>query len=153
VKDGAFIEHATPEQIAWAQKGENGYRIDLSRLDQAVDEMCQRLLNKFAECTRYTKQHTNFWKDLAWHQTIGHARDWLAVHYTSWEPLEGMRAFVEKRPADYVGLRRRAAEGGSSEFVWGPYTQTCPSCGAGLLPAAFEYCGLCGAALNGAEAP
>lgn len=153
VKDGAFIEHATPEQIAWAQQGENGYRIDLSRLDQAVDEMCQRLLNKFAECTRYTKQHTNFWKDLAWHQTIGHARDWLAVHYTSWEPLEGMRAFVEKRPADYVGLRRRAAEGASSEFVWGPYTQTCPSCGAGLLPEAFEYCGLCGAALNGAKAP
>jgi len=149
-KDGVFITNATPEQISMAQKGREGYSIDLAKLDEAVDALAQELVDKFAECIRYTKEQTNFWKNLAWHQTIGHARDWLSVHYTSWEPLEGMTAFVEKRPPDYRGLRQRAAEGKSSEFIWGPYTQTCPSCGAKAIPAEFDFCGNCGNELNGA---
>ncbi|MEK6573770.1 MAG: enoyl-CoA hydratase-related protein [Chloroflexota bacterium] len=147
-KDGEFVSRATPEQIAKAQKAQDGYCIDLSKLDEAVNALCEELIQKFPECMRYTKQQTNFWKDLAWHQTIGHARDWLSVHYTSWEPMEGMNAFVEKRPADYVKLRQRAAEGKSSEFMWGAYARECPACGAKYLPDEFEYCGKCGAALN-----
>ena len=115
-KDGEFIDHAAPDQISKAQKGQDGYAIDLSRLDETVNGLCAELIDKFPECTRYTKQQTNFWKDLAWHQTIGHARDWLAIHFASWEPLEGMKAFVEKRPANYRMLRERAAAGQSSEF-------------------------------------
>ncbi len=148
-KDGEFIEHATPEQIKSAQKGKDGLSIDLSLLDERVDALAKELVEKFPECMRYTKQQVNFWKDLAWHQTIGHARDWLSIHYASWEPLEGMGAFVEKRPVDYMKLRQRAAEGKSSEFRWGPYKQTCPACGAGDLPAEFEFCGVCGASLEG----
>jgi enoyl-CoA hydratase/carnithine racemase len=87
-KDGSFITRATPEQIAKAQKGHDGYSIDLSALDEAVNALARELVDKFPECTRYTKQQTNFWKDLAWHQTIGHARDWLSVHFGAWEPLE-----------------------------------------------------------------
>ncbi|HLB49215.1 MAG TPA: enoyl-CoA hydratase-related protein [Anaerolineales bacterium] len=147
-KDGEFVSRATPEQIAKAQKAQDGYCIDLSKLDEAVNALCEELIQKFPECMRYTKQQTNFWKDLAWHQTIGHARDWLSVHYTSWEPMEGMNAFVEKRPADYVKLRQRAAEGKSSEFMWGAYARECPACGAKYLPDEFEYCGKCGAALD-----
>ncbi len=148
-KDGQFIVQATPEQIGKAQKGEDGYSIDLSKLDETVNGLCNELIDKFAECTRYTKANVNFWKDFAWHQTIGHARDWLSIHYTSWEPLEGMNAFVEKRKVDYRGLRERAAAGKSSEFLWGPYARTCPKCGAKHLPDEFEYCGKCGASLNG----
>jgi enoyl-CoA hydratase/carnithine racemase len=148
-KDGQFITRATPEQIGLAQKNVDGYSLDLSRLDQAVETLCQDLIQKFPECVRYTKQQANFWKDFAWHQTIGHARDWLALHYTSWEPLEGMHAFVEKRPADYLKLRQRAAEGKSSEFMWGPYAHECPTCGTKYLPEDFAFCGKCGAALNG----
>lgn len=147
-KDGKFIEKATPEQIKSAQKGKDGFSIDLSLLDESVDALAKELVEKFPECMRYTKQQVNFWKDLAWHQTIGHARDWLSVHYTSWEPLEGMGAFVEKRPVDYMKLRQRAADGKSSEFRWGPYRLTCSACGAGDLPAEFEHCGVCGAALE-----
>lgn len=143
-----FVEHATQDQMDQAQKGQGGYSIDLSRLDEAVDTLCRELIEKFPECMRYTKQQVNFWKDLAWHQTIGHARDWLSTHYTSWEPLEGMGAFVEKRPVDYQKLRRQAAEGGSSEFRWGPYMQSCPHCGARDLPAAFAHCGQCGQLLS-----
>lgn len=152
-KDGQFIERASPEEIARAQKGEGGYAIDLSRLDEAVAELVEKLIRKFPECTRYTKQNVNFWKDFAWHQTIGHARDWLAIHYASWEPLEGMQAFVEKRPANYLGLRELAAEGKSSEFKWGPYSQTCGHCGANGIPAEFKYCGVCGASLNESVQP
>ncbi len=148
-KDGQFVVRATPEQIAKAQKGEDGYSIDLSKLDEAVNALCNELIDKFAECTRYTKANVNFWKNFAWHQTIGHARDWLSIHYTSWEPLEGMNAFVEKRKVDYRGLRERAAAGRSSEFPWGPYARSCPKCGAKYLPDEFEYCGKCGASLNG----
>jgi len=147
-KDGAFISRATPEEITKAQKGQDGYCIDLSKLDEAVNALCEELIQKFPECTRYTKQQVNFWKDFAWHQTVGHARDWLSIHYTSWEPMEGMNAFVEKRPADYIKLRQKAAAGESSEFMWGAYAQSCPSCGTAYLPEAFEFCGKCGAALN-----
>ena len=59
-----------------------------------------------------------------------------------------MTAFVEKRKVDYVGMRERAADPkGSSEFLWGPYANKCPDCGAKGLPSNFEYCGKCGAAL------
>jgi 6-oxocyclohex-1-ene-1-carbonyl-CoA hydrolase len=145
--ENPFESRATPAQVALALKGRDGYSIDLALLDQVVDDLCGQIVNKFFECTRYTKAQVNFWKDLAWHATVGHARDWLSVHYTSLEPHEGMSAFVEKRPADYEGLRRRAAEGGSSEFLWGPYARVCRACGARGLPEQFTHCGRCGAVL------
>ncbi len=121
--------------------------VPLAELDAAVDRWCKKLIEKFPECTRYTKQQTNFWKDFAWHQTIGHARDWLSVHYASAEPWEGMGAFVEKRPVNYMGLREAARDGGSSEYLWGAYTQKCGKCGAKNIPANFKHCGACGAEL------
>jgi enoyl-CoA hydratase/carnithine racemase len=148
-REGVFIEGASADQVASALAGRDGYTIDLSRLDEVVRLLASQLLDRFPECTRYTKQQTNFWKELAWHQTIGHARDWLAVHYTSFEPWEGMRAFVEKRPARYMEIRQRAADDASSEFVWGANAGNCPACGAVGLPVHFKHCGSCGAALNG----
>jgi enoyl-CoA hydratase/carnithine racemase len=119
------------------------------KLDETVDGLAQELLNKFPECSRYTKAQLNYWKESAWYATIGHARDWLSTHFTSVEPYEGMTSFVEKRPADYRGLREKAAAGGSSEFLWGPYRHTCPACGAAGIPAEFTFCGACGANLEG----
>lgn len=147
-KEGKFVAGASAEEIRKAEKGEDGYGISLERLDEAVGELAARLLEQFPECTRYTKQQINFWKDLAWHQTVGHASDWLSIHYASREPWEGMRAFVEKRPAMYMEQRRLAREGGSSEFPWGPYSQDCPSCGATGIPAGFAFCGACGGPLG-----
>lgn len=151
VRDGEWVEHATDEEIQKALRGEDGYRISLEKLDEAVAELAERLLHQFPECARYTKQQVNFWKDVVWHQTIGHARDWLAIHYASYEPWEGMRAFVEKRPARHLALRELAAAGESSEFVWGPYVRRCGSCGAEGLPARFSYCGVCGAGLEAGD--
>ena len=113
-------------------------------LDGKVHEVAEKLVDKFPECTRYTKQQVNFWKDFAWHMTIGHAREWLSLHFASQEPWEGMRAFVEKRPARYRELREVAAKGGAPEFLWGAPAKICPSCGVVGLPADFGFCGKCG---------
>ncbi len=80
-----------------------------SQLDAAVDAMCEKLVNKLPECTRYTKQQLNFWRDLSWSLTVGHAREWLALHNLSPEVHEGINAFVEKRPVDYTEVRKQQA--------------------------------------------
>jgi len=121
-------------------------------LDEEVASLCRQVLEKFPECTRYTKQQVNYWKESAWYATIGHARDWLSTHFATLEPYEGMQAFVEKRKVDFAGLRKKAAEGGSSEFLWGPYAKACGGCGATGIPEDFTFCGRCGAALNGTAA-
>lgn len=122
--------------------------VPMPELDSSVEKLAQKLIEKFPECIRYTKQQVNFWKDLAWSMTVGHARDWLSLHFACVEPYEGMRAFVEKRRKDYVGLRERARDGGSTEFLWGPYTKTCGRCGSVGMPQDFEYCGKCGGLLK-----
>ena len=76
-------------------------------LDAAVRTLCDKLLETFPGCMSYTQCQVNYWKDQAWHATIGHAREWLALHFAHPETAEGMRAFVEKRRPDYAGLRRR----------------------------------------------
>ncbi len=122
--------------------------VPAAELDTAVNTMVQKLLDKFPECLRYTKQQVNFWKDFVWHLSVGHARDWLTLHFTDVEPYEGMTSFVEKRAPDYRGLRQRAAEGGSSEYLFGPPVKKCAKCGAKGLPESFQFCGTCGAKLE-----
>jgi len=119
-----------------------------AKLDEEVQSLAEQVLDKFPECTRYTKQQVNYWKESSWHATVGHARDWLSSHFTSLEPYEGMRAFVEKRKVDFRGLRKKAASGGSSEFLWGPYAKECGGCGATGIPTGFQFCGRCGVALT-----
>lgn len=76
-----------------------------SQLDKAVDEMAAKLINKLPLCLRYAKEQLNFWRNLSWHQTIGHAKEFLALNNLSPEVAEGMKAFVEKRPVDYKKAR------------------------------------------------
>ncbi|MEO8167938.1 MAG: enoyl-CoA hydratase-related protein, partial [bacterium] len=80
-----------------------------AKLDKAVDVMAEKLVNKLPECTRYTKQQLNFWRDFSWTMTIGHLRDWLTVHTSAEEIREGINAFSEKREIDYKALRRSVA--------------------------------------------
>lgn len=77
-----------------------------SDLDEAVHGMCRKLINKLPECTRFTKQQLNFWRDFSWGMTIGGVRDWLTVHTSAPEITEGIKAFAEKRPIDYEKIRR-----------------------------------------------
>jgi enoyl-CoA hydratase/carnithine racemase len=91
-------------------------------LDATVDEIVDKLIHKFPEKTRYTKQQLNFWRDLSWHLTIGHGREWLSIHNTSPETWEGVRAFNEKRMPDYEALRRRWADDQRPEWIDGDKT-------------------------------
>jgi enoyl-CoA hydratase/carnithine racemase len=143
-----WVDEAGPDEIRKAQRGEDGFSIDLSRLDGFVDDVARRILASFPECARYTKQQTNVLKDFAWHSTVRHAQDWLALHYASWEPVEGMQAFVEKRAPRYAMLRERAARGLSTEAPWGAAVKSCGACGAAALPVDHRFCGACGAPLS-----
>jgi enoyl-CoA hydratase/carnithine racemase len=84
-------------------------------LDVAVKEMCKKLLRKLPECTRYTKQQINFWRDLSWAMTIGHARDWLTVHTAAPEIRMSIEAFMKKRPVDYAAIRNLSTSATSSK--------------------------------------
>lgn len=114
------------------------------QLDAAVDRLVQQLVRMLPEVGRYTKQQLNFWRDLSWHLTVGHARDWLTLHAGAPETQEGLEAFHDDRPVDVAGIRQRLATGASTEHAWGPPVRTCPSCGARHLPEDFAYCGKCG---------
>jgi len=94
-----------------------------AELDDKVDEIVAKLVAKLPEKTRYTRQQLNFWRDLSWHLTIGHGREWLAIHNTSPETWEGVRAFNEKRAPDYSSLRRRWAEDQAPEWLDGEIPQ------------------------------
>ncbi|MBI4418952.1 MAG: enoyl-CoA hydratase/isomerase family protein [Ignavibacteriales bacterium] len=78
-------------------------------LDKAVKRMAEKLIRKLPEVTRYTKQQLNFWRDFSWAMTIGHVRDWLTVHTGAPEIAEGIKAFSQKRPVDYLAIRTMMA--------------------------------------------
>ncbi|MHC4799698.1 MAG: enoyl-CoA hydratase/isomerase family protein, partial [Planctomycetota bacterium] len=89
------------------------------QLDGTVEVWVAKLLDKFPEKTRYTKQQLNFWRDLSWHLTIGHGRDWLSIHNTSPETWEGVLSFSQKREPDYDAIRRRWSQDESPEWPGG----------------------------------
>jgi enoyl-CoA hydratase/carnithine racemase len=90
-----------------------------SELDTKVDDIVEKLVAKFPEKTRYTKQQLNFWRDLSWHLTVGHGREWLSIHNTSPETWEGITSFLEKRTPNYTEIRNRRAEDRAPEWLGG----------------------------------
>ncbi|MBB6098199.1 enoyl-CoA hydratase/carnithine racemase [Deinobacterium chartae] len=90
--------------------------VPLYELDAAVARMAEKLYNKLPTVLRYTKQQLNYWRDMSWGTTIGHAKDWLAIHNVSLEVQEGVRAFAEKRRPDYRRLREAWREDTRPEF-------------------------------------
>lgn len=113
-----FLNEEIPAQKA-LEWGLVNWVVPRSELDAKVDEIVQKLVAKLPEKTRYTKQQLNFWRDLSWNLTIGHGRDWLAIHNTSPETWEGVRAFNQKRAPDYAEIRRRWAEDEAPEWIDG----------------------------------
>jgi enoyl-CoA hydratase/carnithine racemase len=68
-----------------------------AELDAKTDEVVENLARKLPQTTRYAKQHLNFWRDLAWHETINHARDWLALSMATDEPKAAIEKFLKKK--------------------------------------------------------
>ena len=113
-----FLNEEIPASKA-LEWGLVNYVVPREDLDRTVDELVAKLIRKFPEKTRYTKQQLNFWRDLSWNLTIGHGRDWLAIHNTSPETWEGVNAFDEKREPDYETIRKKWAEDSAPEWLDG----------------------------------
>jgi enoyl-CoA hydratase/carnithine racemase len=113
-----FLNEEIPAQKA-CEWGLVNWAVPRVELDQKVNAVVEKLLAKLPEKMRYTKQQLNFWRDLSWHTTIGHGRDWLTVHNTSPETWEGVSAFNEKRLPNYKEIRRRWAEDDAPEWIDG----------------------------------
>jgi enoyl-CoA hydratase/carnithine racemase len=71
--------------------------VPAAELDTVVDEWVEKLARKLPQTTRYAKHQLNVWRDLAWHQTVGHARDWLALSMLNDETQDAVRGFLERR--------------------------------------------------------
>ena len=73
------------------------WAVPAADLDAKVDAVVENLERKLPQTTRYAKQHLNFWRDFAWHETINHARDWLALSMATDEPKAAIEKFLEKK--------------------------------------------------------
>jgi hypothetical protein len=62
-----------------------------------VDDLVEKLASKLPQTTRYAKQQLNFWRDLSWHGTVNHARDWLALSMLGDEAQGAVRRFLERK--------------------------------------------------------
>jgi enoyl-CoA hydratase/carnithine racemase len=91
------------EEIPAAQAAEWGLvnrAVPAAELDALVDEWVEKLARKLPQTTRYAKQQLNWWRDVSWHETIGHARDWLALSMLNEETQDAVRRFLSRRAAD-----------------------------------------------------
>jgi enoyl-CoA hydratase/carnithine racemase len=87
------------EEIPAAKAAEWGlvnWAVPADELDAKVDEIVAKLAAKLPQTTRYAKQQLNWWRDLSWHETVGHARDWLALSMLGDEAQEAVRAFLAR---------------------------------------------------------
>jgi naphthoate synthase len=71
--------------------------VPAAQLDATVDELAEKLATKLPQTTRYAKQQLNFWRDLSWHETVNHARDWLALSMLGGEAQGAVRGFVDRK--------------------------------------------------------
>jgi enoyl-CoA hydratase/carnithine racemase len=87
------------EEIPAARAAEWGlvnWVVPAAELDAKVEAVAGKLATKLPQTTRYAKQQLNFWRDLSWHETVNHARDWLALSMLGDEAQEAVRAFVDR---------------------------------------------------------
>jgi 6-oxo-cyclohex-1-ene-carbonyl-CoA hydrolase len=111
-----------------AQAREEGKRllakgtVDLSLLDEAVEEMCTKLLYTMPDCLIKTLESLRKHKLEHWDKNRESNRAWLSLNMMT-EANAGFRAFhygtKEEREVDFIRLRQRLAEGArwSEELV------------------------------------
>jgi 6-oxo-cyclohex-1-ene-carbonyl-CoA hydrolase len=88
--------------------------IDLSLLDQKVDQLCGKLVLTFPECLTKSFEELRKPKLEAWNRNKENSRAWLALNMLA-EARTGFRAFNEgpkdRREIDFVALRQALANG------------------------------------------
>ena len=106
-KNGAAFN----DGLAVIKKGE----IDLSLLDEKVEELCAKLLGTFPECMTKSLEELRKPKLDAWNRNKEDSRAWLALNMMN-EARAGFRAFNEGtretgREIDFIKLRQGLAKG------------------------------------------
>jgi 6-oxo-cyclohex-1-ene-carbonyl-CoA hydrolase len=89
--------------------------VDLSLLDEKVEELCAKLIETFPECMTKSLAELRKPKLEAWNRNKENSRDWLALNMMN-EARTGFRAFNEGnketgREIDFVKLRQGLAKG------------------------------------------
>ncbi|HVK38226.1 MAG TPA: 6-oxocyclohex-1-ene-1-carbonyl-CoA hydratase [Candidatus Kapabacteria bacterium] len=113
---GAIV-HGTPKtgaDLAEAKALVARGTMDLSLLDEAVEQLCTKLLYTFPNCLAKTLGSMRKKKLEAWDRNKESNRDWLGLNMMT-EAKAGFRAFNEgpkgHREVDFIRLRRLLAEG------------------------------------------
>jgi 6-oxo-cyclohex-1-ene-carbonyl-CoA hydrolase len=87
---------------------------DMSKLDEAVDTLCTKILMLMPDCVSKTINGLRKHKQWHWDNTNVTNREWLALNMMT-EAKAGFRAFNEgpkgKREVDFIKLRQMLAEG------------------------------------------
>jgi len=87
---------------------------DLSKLDEAVDALCTKILMLMPDCTSKTVNSLRKHKQWHWDNTSVTNREWLGLNMMT-EGKAGFRAFNEgpkgRREVDFIKLRQLLAEG------------------------------------------
>ena len=114
----AMGEFKTGEDKKRGQEILKSAAIDLSLLDEAVEEMCTRLLYTMPDCLTKTIESMRKHKLEHWDRNRETNRAWLSLNMMT-EANAGFRAFHygdrNQREVDFVRLRQRLAEGAT----WG----------------------------------
>jgi enoyl-CoA hydratase/carnithine racemase len=87
------------EELPAAKAAEWGlvnWVVPAAELDAKVDEVVEKLATKLPQTTRYAKQQLNWWRDISWHETVGHAREWLALSMLGDEAQDAITKFLER---------------------------------------------------------
>jgi len=122
---GKFIygEFKTGQAASDAKELVKTGEMDLSLLDQKVDELCTKLLMTFPNCTTKSVEELRKAKLEAWNRNKEGARAWLSLNMMT-EARTGFRAFNEGnrdvgREIDFVALRQQLASGTkwSEDFI------------------------------------
>jgi 6-oxo-cyclohex-1-ene-carbonyl-CoA hydrolase len=87
---------------------------DLSKLDEAVDALCTKVLMLMPDCVSKTVNGLRKHKQWHWDNTNVTNREWLSLNMMT-EGKAGFQAFNEgpkgKREVDFIKLRQMLAEG------------------------------------------
>src|SRR5918992_3546815 len=76
------------------------------KLREETESWCRKILANSPQTIRYCKISMQFESDQL-HASWAHGSELLSVVWGSAESLEGMRAFMEKRPPDFARFRER----------------------------------------------
>ncbi len=120
--------------------------VPMEKLDAEVDRLANLLCDRAPWALRLIKSQTNTMKDLALNNIMA-GRDAWTLQTLLPDLAKSCEAFMSKSRPKWKTLRAEQLKSKTHYYRWGANIKSCEKCGAKNLPAAMEYCGICGAKL------